>query len=114
MTKMTYVQALDNALTLVTDVETKEKLTALKEQLIKRNSAEHKPTKAQVANEQTKEQVLAYLTELGKGASATEVMVACELPSNQKASALLKQLVDGGKVERVTDGRKTVFKVAQG
>lgn len=108
MTKMTYVDALNTALTFV-DGEVADKLTALRDQLVKRNTADHKPTKTQKENAETKSAILRALGDADKPMTATEVMVACGLPSNQKASALLKQLVDAHEVARVVDGRKTTF-----
>ena len=55
MTKMTYVAALSTAIAVLSadpaQAEVVAKLTALKEQTEKRNAADRKPTKAQVANE---------------------------------------------------------------
>ena len=115
MTKMTYVAALNYVLTNVADLpaDVAEKLTALKEQTEKRNSAERKPTKAQQANEVLKDKVLAVLT--ADPATVTEIMAKdAELAalSNQKVSALVNALVRDGKALKVPDGRKTTFCVA--
>lgn len=112
MTKMTYVQALENALTLVTDVETRDKLTALRDQLVKRNSAPSKPTKVQVANEGVKATILAALTNAGRPLTVTEVQdTDADLAalSNQKVSALLTQMIAAGVVVKTVDKRKSYF-----
>lgn len=124
MTKMTYVDALTNALSLLEanvgngfddfDVSaTIEKLTALKAQTEKRNSAERKPTKAQVANEALKATVLTVLT--SEPATVTELMArSADLSalSNQKVSALVNALVDEGKATKTVDKRKSYFALA--
>ena len=51
MTKMTYAMALEIAINAVAEGEIRDKLIALKAQIEKKNSAERKPTKAQVAND---------------------------------------------------------------
>ena len=105
MTKLTYTVALDVAINAVSDEAVKEKLTVLKGQIEKKNSAERKPTKAQVANDALKGEIVAALTER---MTATEVAERFEI-SNQKASALLTALVKAGSVERTVDKRKAYF-----
>ena len=106
MTKMTYVNALDVAINAVADGEVKDKLIALRAQIEKKNSADRKPTKAQVANDAMKSDIVAWLTEAH---TATEVAENFGV-SNQKASALLTALVKAGTVERTVDKRKAYFK----
>lgn len=106
MTKMTYVNALDVAINAVADGEAKDKLIALRAQIEKKNSADRKPTKAQVANDAMKSDIVAWLTEAH---TATEVAENFGV-SNQKASALLTALVKAGTVERTVDKRKAYFK----
>lgn len=108
--KMTYVMALDNAINGNLTEETVEKLTALKARFMKEANGERKPTKAQVENEGIKGEILDYLKD-GTYRSATEVGEQFGI-SNQKASALLKQMVDAGSVKRVQDKRKSYFTVA--
>ena len=106
MTKMTYVSALDVAINAVSDDAVKEKLTALRAQIEKKNSAERKPTKAQVANDALKSEIVGWLSDAH---TATEVAENFGI-SNQKASALLTALVKGGQVERTVEKRKAFFK----
>ena len=113
--KMTYVAALSYVLTNCTDLPTEvaEKLTALKEQTEKRNSAERKPTKAQVANEELKGVVLSVLST--EPATVSELMTKdarLAALSNQKVSALLNALVEDGKVVKTTEKRKSYFALA--
>lgn len=105
MTKMTYAVALDVAINAVADGEAKDKLIALKAQIEKKNSADRKPTKTQVANDALKGEILMALTER---MTASEVAEKFGI-SNQKASALLTALVKAEMVERTVDKRKAYF-----
>ena len=111
--KMTRASALSYVLTnfdLPADVA--EKLEGIKASLEKKaDPATRKPTKTQQENEEIKAKILEAIT--GKHLRAQEVANACGLSSAQKASALLKQLVDEGKA-RKGEGEKgaTVFTAA--
>ena len=110
MTKMTYVEALNVALEAVENAEAVERLEALKAQLEKRNASRGQ-TKTQKANEGLKAEILAFVGEAGPvraGEVGTHFGVQV-----QKASALLKQLVEAGKLERYTEKKVTFFKVAE-
>ena len=64
-------------------------------ELLSKKSSRTAPTKTQVENEKIKEKIVATLVELGKYATITDIQNAnTELAdlSNQKISALLKQL----------------------
>ena len=83
------------------------------ELLAKKNSAEKKPTAQQVANEGLKSTIIEVLTDNGGLMTVTDVQKSCEelsALSNQRVSALLRQLKDDGKVERVEEKRKAYFK----
>ena len=83
------------------------------ELLAKKNTSEKKPTAVQVANEGLKEVILDVLTENGGLMTITDIQKSCEELaelSNQKISALVRQLKDDGKVEKVEDKRKSYFK----
>lgn len=118
MAKMTYVQAIDNAINFLNDNikygddfgEVVEKLEALRTQLEKRHSSgSRKPTKKQEENVLVKQTILNILAEDGEMYTATEVGSLIGA-SSQKASALLRQLVEANLVERVTEGKKVYFK----
>lgn len=84
------------------------------ELLAKKNSSEKKPTAVQLANEGIKETILATLETAGKKMTISEMQkVNAELGemSNQRISALIRQLVNDGKVERVEEKRKAYFKI---
>ena len=110
--KMTYVKALEIAMKAVEDnKEVTEKLTALKESISKKNSAERKPTATQKANEEYKKAILSFM-EIGKKYTISELMKeVVELAdlSNQRVSALVRQLKDSGLVERTEEKRKAYF-----
>ena len=110
--KMTYVKALEIAMKAVEDnKEVTEKLEALKESISKKNSAERKPTATQKANEEYKKAILSFM-EVGKKYTISELMKeVVELAdlSNQRVSALIRQLKDSGFVERTEEKRKAYF-----
>lgn len=113
MEKMTYVKALDAALSCeALSEEVREKLAALRDQQVKRNSAEKKPTKVQQANEDLKSHVLEVLATMDKPVTVSELMAADEelsALSNQKVAAMVRALVDDNKVERIEEKRKAYF-----
>ena len=81
------------------------------ELLAKKNSADKKPTKVQVENEGIKSEILEGM-EVGKAYTITdlikEVPAIAEL-SNQRVSALVRQLVADGSVVRNEEKRKAYF-----
>jgi hypothetical protein len=80
-------------------------------ELLDKKSANKKPTKTQEANEGLKDIILTVLT--SEGMTASEVLASADEfngLSNQKISTLLNQLVKDGKIEKVTDSRKSIFK----
>ena len=83
------------------------------ELLAKKNTSEKKPTAVQVANEGLKQTIMDVLNENGGLMTVTDIQKSCEelaVLSNQKVSALIRQLKDDGKVEKVEDKRKSYFK----
>ena len=83
------------------------------ELLTRKNSSEKKPTANQLANEKTAEVVLQTLIDNGDRMTVTEIIKANgELGdyTNQKITAILRNLISADKVERIEDKRKTYFK----
>ena len=83
------------------------------ELLSKKNSAEKKPTAQQTANEAIKVAIVEGM-ERNRVYTVTEVIKsvpACADMTNQRVSALLRQLVEAGKVKRTEDKRKAYFQV---
>lgn len=113
MTKRDYY----NALLALKEVKGNEELVKFinheLELLAKKNSAEKKPTAVQIANENIKEVILDTLKDNGGMMTISEMQKAnAELGemSNQRISALVRQLKEDGKVERIEDKRKAYFK----
>lgn len=103
MEKMTYISALTIAIESANlTPEVTEKLTALKERLARKTTAERKPTKTQVANAGL-EAILYSSMEPNRAYTVTELIK--EIPelaemSNQKVSALVRGLKNAQKVVR--------------
>lgn len=115
MEKMTYVKALKIAIATVDNEEVKTKLTALQASIAKKNSAERKPTATQKANAGFKIAIENGM-ELGKKYTITDLMKnISELAdlSNQKVSAIVRQMVENGTVVREEIKRKAYFSLAE-
>lgn len=98
---------------LPTDV--KEKFEAMLVALDKKSnkSGERKPTKTQIANEGFKEVILKSM-EKDRLYTITEMVKEFDFGeelSNQRVSALVRQLKENGSVERVEEKRKAYFKI---
>ena len=85
------------------------------ELLAKKNSADKKPTAQQVANDGIKQAILDGM-EMGRLYTITELqksIPACAELSNQRVSALVRQMV-GVTIDRTEDKRKAYFsKIAE-
>ena len=119
VTKKDYFNALRN-LVVDTEVENKTALIDFIDNELallakKANSAKSKPAKAQAENESIKTAIIAALNEAEKALTITEFQTTypefAEY-SNQKMSALFKQLVDAGAVEKTVVKKKSYFSVA--
>lgn len=83
------------------------------ELLEKKNSAEKKPTATQKENANLK---IAIVTNMAPNRLYTITEMIKEFPelsdlTNQKVSAIIRQLKDEGKVEKIEDKRKSFFRV---
>ena len=81
------------------------------ELLAKKNSTDRKPTAQQTANEGIKTAILDGM-ESGKAYTITEIIKSvpeCADLTNQRVSALMRQMVDSGAVVRTEDKRKAYF-----
>ena len=114
MEKITNVKALSIVLdTCELSAEVRAKLEKMKSQFEKKNSAEKKPTATQIENEGIKKVILEVLGD--SSLTITEMQkINGELAeySNQKISALLKQMVESGSIVREEIKRKAHFKRA--
>ena len=123
MTNMTYAQAIDFALQILNEnvfegIEEEkstamERLEALKAQLAKRSTSKTL-TKTQKANEEVKAVIADVLAGTGEKMTVTEMIADDRLNgyTNQKISALLRQMVETGKVVKTLEGKKAYFAVA--
>jgi len=128
MTNMTYAMALDTAINFLNEniqygddfSATVEKLTALKEQLAKRSTSKT-PTKNQKENEVIMTNILKALADIGEPATVTNLIAHGvegfptadgKVLTSQKASPLLRKLVDAGKVVKTIEGKKALFSIA--
>jgi hypothetical protein len=113
MTKRDYYNALLNIAEVKANPELVKFIDHELELLAKKNSAEKKPTAVQIANEGIKSVILETLAENGGKMTISEMQkVNAELGelANQRISALVRQLLADGKVERVEEKRKAYFK----
>lgn len=82
-------------------------------ELLNRKSSNKKATKTQVENEGFKDIILSVLSD--EGATVTEIQGKDETLANltnQRVSALLRQLVNDDKAVKVVEGKKSLFKIA--
>lgn len=79
------------------------------ELLAKKNSAEKKPTAQQEENEAIKETILENLTSCMTISEMQKSIPDLAEYSNQKISALMRQLILEGLVKKVEDKRKSYF-----
>lgn len=118
MTKVTnrsaLVYALENCPEAPVDIRSKwEKMI---EQLDKKNASPKKLTAQQEKNEVLKADILDFLEDnASTGYTVTDLIKAVpsiEGDSNQHVSALMRALVQGSKVEKYTEKRRTYFRYA--
>lgn len=108
MEKMTITERING---IAYETLTEEDFNFLVERALKsvrKSNGVRKPTKNQLENDVIKAE---FSNILGEGMTATDAGKAVNI-SVQKASALLKQMVDAGEVVKVKDGKATIFKVA--
>ena len=74
---------------------------------------ERKPTEKQIANEGVKEQIVSFLATQNAPVPMGEIMKAIGVESNQKATALVSQLVKSGKIIRSEVKGKAHFALAE-
>lgn len=111
-TKITYSMALDTVIATLDNGEIKDKLIALKASIDKKNSAKSdKPSAKQTENAGIKNAILDSM-EIGKAYTISDMMkeFTCLADlTNQKVSALVRQLCDNETVVRTEIKRKAYF-----
>lgn len=83
-------------------------------ELLNKKSANKKATKTQEENVGIKAEIKSVLT--ADGATVTDIQSKSEMLaglSNQRVSALLRQLVESGEVVKSTDKKKSYFALAE-
>lgn len=84
--------------------------------LLNKKASTSGQTKTQAENEKIKVVIAEELTRIARAVTISELLKESEelgQYSNQKLSALLKQMVESGTVTRVVDKKKTMFKIAE-
>ena len=85
------------------------------EQLAKKNSSDKKPTKTQEENEGYKALIIDFLSTQAEGVTVTIIQKGVpefEGFNNQKVAALVRQLVEAGKVQKQVVKGKSLFLIA--
>lgn len=93
-------------------------------ELLDRKNSKTSATKTQIENKKVAEVLVAELVKLAKPVTITELMKESEVVknytlengntlSNQKISAIFKQLVDNKTIVKVIDKKKTYFSIAE-
>ena len=111
--KMTIVEMYEAIIGKVEGVLTKEEIAFLNEraEMVAKKNANRKPTKAQEENEVFKTKILEFMVE-GKAYTITEIQKGVGLESNQKTSALVRQLKEADLVTRKEEKGKAYFTLA--
>lgn len=84
---------------------------------LEKKAGSKKPTKIQSENEGIKETVRAVLGSVSKAVTVTELQgldEALGALSNQRVSALLRQMVESGEVVKTVEKKKSYFSLAVG
>ena len=119
MEKMTNSKALAIAIETLGETvsaEVIEKLTNIKASIDKKNSAERKPTATQTENVGFKSAIVEYLGTCDKAQTISDIMKGCAEVSdltNQRVSAIVRQLKNDGVVVREEIKRKAYFSLAE-
>lgn len=114
--KMTNRKALEIAIAAIgnTNADATAKLEKMIDQLDKKNAAPKKLTAQQEKNIAMSGEILDFLLDHeGEGFTVSDLLKSVpvlEGDSNQHASALMRQLVTAGSVEKYTDKRRTYFR----
>ena len=109
MTKREYFEAIKNVEGVRENADFVEFLDKQIELASKKRTS---LTPVQKENLELVEKVYDFIAGSENGVTATDIMNALELTSNQKASALVKKLVDAERVTKTKDGKKTIYTLA--
>lgn len=111
MTKREMFVAIGNVAEVAANEEMSQFIAHQIELLDSRKGSKTGMTKTQKENEGIKETILANLKEVGEPCTVTELLNCNGLSgyTNQKISALLRQLVDANKVTKTLKNKKAYF-----
>lgn len=111
--KMTIVEMYEAIIGKCESVLSAEEIAFLVERkdMHSKKNTSRKPTKAQAENEGIKTAILDFMVE-GKAYTVTEIQKGVGLESNQKASALIRQLKEADLVVRKEEKGKAYFTLA--
>ena len=112
MTKKDYFNALLAMPEVQVNAEMVEFLEHEIDLLTRKNSGERKPTATQKANEVIKTAIFEGMED-NRCYSITEMIKEipeCNELSNQKVAVLVRQLMDDGKVEKIVEKRRSLFR----
>ena len=115
MTKAQTFQILADLPAVKADPMLSEFIAHEMELLAKKNTADKKPTAQQEANAVIKQNVLTALADGEKRTVSDLLKMVPDLPdtmTNQRMSAIVRQMVDAGEVIRTEDKRKAYFSKA--
>ena len=115
MTKAQKFQILADLPAVKADPMLSEFIAHEMELLAKKNTADKKPTAQQEANAVIKQNVLTVLADGEKRTVSDLLKMVPDLPdtmTNQRMSAIVRQMVDAGEVIRTEDKRKAYFSKA--
>lgn len=90
-------------------------ISAEKALLVKKNTAERKPTEKQKENESFKKLIISFLGECEKGVTCTDIRKGIpELTDleNQRVAALMRALKEDGRVTKTMEKGKALFSLA--
>lgn len=108
--KMTKKDYFNKVLTFVAGDAELEKFIQHEIELLEKKATNKKATKTQEENVSYKAEIMSVLT--AEGATVTEIQSRSEVLgglSNQRVSALLRQMVDAKEVAKVVDKKKSLF-----
>ena len=116
MTKMTQRDYFNEIIALATANDRSDLVDFAKGRIavLDKKATNKKPTKTQEENEAIKAEILAVLTD--KGMTVTEIQTMSDVLknlSNQRVSALLRQLIADGAVVKSVDKKKSYFALAE-
>lgn len=113
MTKKTNAQKYQEVIDLAKANEpiTNELIEFLQDRMEKdlNRNANRKPTKRQLENEELKTKILEHLILVDEPQTATNIQKDLGFDTSQKVTALLKQMVDEGKINRKEEKGKALF-----